>query len=457
MAAASTLPLVGCGAANTIVPPPNLGPSYGQTFMAQLNSVASIYPNASTLALMQKVAALHTVTPEQLEICWSLLGSYANMPDVPQPTTPISFPADHALHPAASIEWYYFTLSLPLSNGGVVSVVCNFFRKSLAPASLAPWASGLLGRSICSTSIGVTIEMPGASGTHYSWPVQTYFGNDPAVRFTASPFFWSLGKQSISGTANVFPLHIHLEDPGDSSQGRPPVVIDVDSAATNPLFLQGVNGYVGSPGTVGYDYYSWPQQLTTGTVTIAGTPYSVSNGLTWMDHQWGGNNPITSGPAEPWTGWSWFECQFQGNRSLTFSNTHGALPGGRDTPAQGFGTYVDDSVLPVVSELFLSNLQVTGYTTSSATGVVYPSTWTAQIIATSPIPINLQVSPVTNLKPQALWMGGLTEYAEAAGPVTAIGTIGGQQVSLSGVGYCESVGFEDPTAADARRIAFLQS
>jgi predicted secreted hydrolase len=288
--------------------------------------------------------------------------------------------------------------------------------------------------------------------------VQTYFGNDPAVRFTASPLFWSLGKQSIAGGTNVFPLHIHLEDPGDASQGRPPVVIDVDSAATNPLFLQGVNGFVGAPGTVGYNYYSWPQQLTTGTVTIGGTPYSVSNGLTWMDHQWGGGNPSTSGPATPWTGWSWFECQFQGNRSLTFSNTHGALPpSGIDTPAQGFGTYVDDSAVPVVSELFLSNLQIGSYATSAATGVVYPSAWTAQVIATTPVPISLQVSPVVNLKPQALWMGGMTEYAEAAGTVTAIGTIGGQPVSLTGVAYCESVGFEDPTAANARRISFLQS
>lgn len=458
MAAASTLPLVACGGGSALTTPlPNSPQTYGRTFTAQLNSVASIYPDPTTFALMQKVAASNTVTPAELEVCWSLLGGYGNMPNVPTAATQLSFPADHALHPDATIEWYYFTLSLPVAGGGVVSVICNFFRKALAPASLAPWATGLLGRSICSTSIGVTLELPGAPAAQYSWPVQTWFGNDPAVKFTASPLSWSLGKQSISGGANVFPLHIHLEDPGDASQGRPPVVIDVDSAATNPFFLQGINGFVGALGTIGWEYYSWPQQATTGTVTVGGTPYAVSNGLTWMDHQWGGGNPATSGPATPWNGWSWFEFQFQGNKSLTFSNTHGALPGGIDTPAQGFGTYVDSSANPVVSELFLSNLQIGSYTKSLATGVSIPSSWSAQLIAATPVPISLQVTPVANVKPQALWMGGLTEYAEAAATVTATGTIGGQAVSLTGVGYCESVGFEDPAAANARRISFLQS
>lgn len=279
-----------------------------------------------------------------------------------------------------------------------------------------------------------------------------------------APFRAALGAQSITGTGDVFPAHLHFEDAGDAGSGRPPVVIDVDCAATNPLFLQGLAGYegtAGKPQTVGYYYYSWPQQQTSGTVTIDGTSYVVAGGLTWMDHQWGGNVPVTSGPISTWSGWSWFEFQFEGNRSLTLTNTHGPIPGGTVTPNPGFGTYIDESA--GVTELVGATLTVTGYTPSPSTTAQYPSGW--QLLVGGPLVagvgpqgvIQLSVTPVAAVKPQALWMGGQVEYAEAAVSVTAVGTIAGTPVSLSGVGYCESVGFEDPALANARALAILPS
>lgn len=430
-----------------------LGPSYAKAFLAQLNSIASPAPTAAQLALMKQIATSPNVTPEQLEACWSLLGNQANMPTMPRPSTTLSFPLDHSLHPDASIEWYYFTLSLPLNGGGTVSVVCNFFRKTLAPSSLAPWATGLLGRSICSTSVGITIEMPGQAGKHYSWPVKAYFGNDTQnVTFTGSPFHWSLGKQSISGTNNVFPLHIHLEDPGDGS--RPPIVIDVDAAATNPFFLQGLKGYVGDDSTTGYEYYSWPQQRTTGTVTIQGTSYNVADGLTWMDHQWGGSAPTN---PNGWGGWSWFEFQLEGNRALTFSATHGPIPpSGIITPVlqTAFGTYVGDGITSLVG---VGSLTLSDYVASPYTGTLYPTAWAATIAMPGATPIDLNLTIATSTKPQALWMGGLNEYAEAAASVTAVGTIGRTPVNATGVGYCETVGAQSPTEANTARMTYLQS
>jgi predicted secreted hydrolase len=461
VAAAQLLGLTGCSSGGTI-PARGVAPSkVGPLFLAQLNAVGSAYPDAATMALLRSVASANP-TPRQVEIGWNVLGAYCGtgltVPTQIPPAPALAFPADHGEHFDTEIEWRYITLSLPLSNGGLVSVIANFFRKAVVPAANAPGVAPL-NRQIYSTSIAVTIEMPGVPGVHYAFPNQTFAPVDGTVTVTNNPFSMTVGLNGLFGTSAVFPLHAHIEDPGDPSVGRPPIVVDVDCAASNPLFLQGLSGYVGpstKPGevpSVGYYYYSWPQQATTGTVTIAGTSYAVTNGLAWLDHQWGGAPaPAAGSPAFSWSGWCWFEFQLDGNRSLTLSAPHGPIVGGV-LPASnpGFGTYVaaDGS-----SRLFGVSLSVGAYVTSPATGARYPSDWTILIAGTG---IDLLVKPVVTVQPQIMMMGSSAEYSEANGTVTAIGIIDGAGVAMSGVGYCEGVGFEDPAARQARDIGELKS
>jgi hypothetical protein len=54
-------------------------------------------------------------------------------------------------------------------------------------------------------------------------------------------------------------------------------------------------------------------------------------------------------------------------------------------------------------------------------------------------------------------MAQLTEYTEAAATVTAIGMVNGLPVEMSGVGYCEGVGFEDPDSVNTRCKAWLRA
>ncbi len=430
----------------------------GKIFGAHLNSITN-YPDAAVFRLLKATAASTNATPQQIEVAWALLGTYAWVPDVPTPippSSPLSFPSDHGEHFNTMIEWRYFTLSLPLANGGLVSVIANFFRKALVSSATLPSVSPLA-RQIYSTSIGMTVEMPGMAGVHYAWPTTSFAGADAAVEVSNAPFRMMLGKNSILGSTDVFPLHIHVEDAGDSSVGRPPLLVDVNCDATNPFFYQGVNGYVGpqvKPGetpSVGWYYYSWPQQKTTGTVKIADAQYSVNNGVCWMDHQWGGNGPPPGGPAYSWSGWCWFEFQFDGNRSLTLSNPHGPIVGGVLPPNNpGFGTFVDSGTSTLVGAV----LQVGAYVQSVNTGGRYPSDWTIEVTGTG---VHLFVKPVVHVEPQTLWMGTLAEYSEANASVTAVGTINGRAVSLSGVGYCEGVGFEDPAKRVTRNVAFLQA
>jgi predicted secreted hydrolase len=456
-AAAPLLGLAGCGrGVNVVQARPNS--DVGRIFGSNLNAITN-YPDATVFNLLKATAALPNASAQQIEVAWQLLGTYAAMPTVATPIPPaaaLSFPADHGEHSDTTIEWRYFTLSLPLANGGLVSVIANFFRKALVSSATLPSVPAL-SRQLYSTSIGVTIEMPGQQGVHYAWPTTSFAGVDGTVTVGNAPFRMVLGKNAIVGGADVFPVHVHVEDAGDASVGRPPVTVDVDCAATNPFFYQGTNGYVGDPVKpgeipgVGWYYYSWPQQATTGTVTIAGTQYAVNNGLCWMDHQWGGNAPPTSGPAYSWSGWCWFEFQFTGNRSLTLANPHGPIVGGV-LPANnpGFGTYVENGSSTQIGAL----LQVGAYVQSPNTTGRYPSDWTLEISGTG---VALLVKPVVKVEPQTLWMGTLAEYSEANASVTATGIINGQAVNLSGVGYCEGVGFEDPANRVARDVAFLQT
>lgn len=462
--AAAAVPLIGlagCAGGSSIVPVRAPRSDVGKIFAANLNTITN-YPDPAIFSLLKQTAALPNPTAQQIEVALDLLGAYGAMPNVPTPippAAPLSFPADHGEHFDSTIEWRYFTLSLPLPNGGVVSVMANFFRKALVSSATLPSVPAL-SRQLYSTSIGVTIEMPGQPGVHYALPTTSFAGVDGTVTVGNSPFQMILGKNSIMGSGTgVFPLHIHVEDGGDASVGRPPISVDVDCAATNPFFFQGVNGYVGpnvKPGelpSIGWYYYSWENQKTTGSVSIGGTQYAVTNGTCWMDHQWGGSPMPASGPAHSWDGWCWFEFQFDGNRALTFANPHGPVPGGILPPNMpGFGCYVDATAKPT---LVFAQLNVASYVQSPNTTGRYPSSWAADI--TDGAGIALHIVPTVNVEPQTLWMGSLTEYSEASATVIATGTVGGLPVSMTGVGYCEGVGFEDSTNRIAREVAFLQA
>ena len=151
-----------------------------------------------------------------------------------------------------------------------------------------------------------------------------------------------------------------------------------------------------------------------------------------------------------------FEFQFTNGTSLTLTNSHGPLVGGIDTPEPGFGTLINpDGSTELVYNTGLSILR---YTPSVNTSASYPSAWKLNVGTGLGNPINLQVVPVSDVSQQAMWMGAQVEYAEAAAAVTATGTINGKDVgTLAGVGYCESVGFENNVLLAKRQVAYLQA
>jgi predicted secreted hydrolase len=293
--------------------------------------------------------------------------------------------------------------------------------------------------------------MPGVEPTHHAFPVVTLAPIEGGVKFANDPFRLRVGKNSIDGSSDIFPLSLHVEGLGDSLAGRPEIEIDVDCAASNPLFLQGENGYVGTGTSSGpaWYYYSWANQKTTGSVKIDNQCYKVASGVAWMDHQWGGwPVPPTSTKPVGGGGWCWFEFQFDdGDRALTLATPHnGTIPPAAFT----FGVYVEGKS----SRLVEATLDVAKYAKSPETDANYPTEWRIFVNSNG---IELKLDVTTVCEQQALWQGGLTEYAEAASTVKATGSIDGKAVVLEGVGYCESVGLEDPVEVDTRRKMWLLS
>ncbi|KAF8861853.1 hypothetical protein BDZ45DRAFT_799752 [Acephala macrosclerotiorum] len=127
--------------------------------------------------------------------------------------------------------------------------------------------------------------------------------------------------------------------------------------------------------------------------------------------------------------------------------THGSFINGKLPPSNpGYETYVWGEGADQKPVVVAITLEVTEYVPSNVTTTLYPPAWTinAKMIIPRTIPIDVKIVATTDTPQQFLWQGGLTDYAEAASILTATGSIDGKEVVLKGVGYCESVGFENP-------------
>ena len=277
----------------------------GKVFLSFVDTIKGFH-DPSILALIKQVAS-SSPSPTDIEAAYGLLGAWTSTGlTLPRPIPPapaLHFPADHGEHWDVPIEWHYITLSLNLECGGRVSAVFIIFRKAIATHASSPKRTTNLDRQIFSTSLGITIEMPGAPAVQHAFPVITHAPIEGGVKYGNNPFHLAVGKNSFNGSVDMFPLCVHIEIPGDSLVGRPTIDIDVDCSATNPLFLQGSDGFVGAPGVPSFYYYSWPNQSTTGSVKIDEHRHVVTSGLTWMDHQWGGWDVPTSPTKLGGGGW----------------------------------------------------------------------------------------------------------------------------------------------------------
>lgn len=247
-----------------------------------------------------------TANPTQfMNLIQSLLGKASNIGSetIPfnktKPDYSLNFPEDHRIHGSMGSEWYWLACHLDVTDQnnkkGKLSVLDTMQKnRSMGTAIQAKynWTE----EQVCVTCniATVTVKMEANDETSYyrrnlneQWPLK---GGISSFSSVGEPFSFNVGADSLTGTKNVLPLKLVVND-GDNMQIDLTFNNSEDLNVQTSFFRQGDpidfgNGGTGitpipTPGI----YYSWPQVIVTGKVTVAGNTYTVNSGIGWIDHQ----------------------------------------------------------------------------------------------------------------------------------------------------------------------------
>ncbi len=329
----------------------------------------------------------------------------------------IEFPRDLGAHPDFRSEWWYYTGNLSTAEGRDFGYELTFFRQALTPDT-----------------------QPTNPQSHWRNP-QIYFAHfaisDIADRTFHFKERFSRNAIDLSG-AQSNPYRVWLEDWSAESipnttiptvhlqASTPDTAIDLQVQQTRPPVLQGDRGLSikgKGEGNASY-YYSIVQQPTTGTLTLAGKPYTVT-GTTWKDHEYS-----TSALDAGTIGWNWFSAQFDDGSALMLYILRDEQ---NHTLATSAGTYItaDNQTQRLTADDWTINAIDTW--TSPTRKATYPTQWTIAIPR-----LNLNLTAKALIPNQEL-ATQTTTYWEGA-----VGFTGTQQAQpLNGKGYVELTGYAD--------------
>ena len=308
-------------------------------------------PNYDTL--YNAATELDTVeNPTQhINIIQSLLGSANNIGSETisftnkgkDPEYSLKFPKDHSIHGTMGSEWYWLACHLNVldEHGKKAKLsVLDTMQKNRSVGTDVQAKYNWTDEEVAVTCniATVTVKMEDNDETSYyrrntneQWPLK---GGKSSFSKEGEPFSFEVGKDSLKGSLDVLPLQLVVDDPGN---------MKIDITLTNAYFLntetsffkQGMptkNGGTGitplpTPGI----YYSWPQLEVTGTITVGGKKYTVVSGNGWIDHQLmspsilnndGKPNPKLfekTSTNSPLNGWIWQYFNLENNTSFTGS------------------------------------------------------------------------------------------------------------------------------------------
>jgi predicted secreted hydrolase len=219
--------------------------------------------------------------------------------------TGIRFPRDHFGHPAASIEWWYFTALVRDATGTPYSV---FFTLFSSQGTLVPVAQvrNLRTGALVGHSEQLALERVSPSSLDVR-------AGGARLRYEPGSNDWVF---SASGLAFAIRLHQHPVK-AYALNGSGTGVINQSLAGTS-------------------HYYSGTRMLATGTLHAAGKRIALT-GESWLDHQWGSyrDDPRAFN-------WDWFSCRFDDRTELMLYQFRNRVTG---RPLERFrsGTYVTSS------------------------------------------------------------------------------------------------------------------
>jgi hypothetical protein len=358
----------------------DVGPTvrdYLLTVRSAVNEIKN--PNTGQPVQIPDFATIHaaagqldsTPYPEDfMFVIQSLLGRASSVDmDIPASTYTPSFPLDHHPHASMGVEWYWLGCHMSVTdrhgNAGRISVLLVMAKTravGLAAQKAAGWTDQEV--TLACNVVTVTVDMgPGERAIHRRSRNLQWQLKGGVVNFSVpgQDFLFQCGPDSLRGSADVMPLavvvndgtHMAIDltlrhgeglDPGTAFflQGPPTIGAPITAGGTGvtPLPTPGI-------------YYSWPQLVVDGAITIDGETYTITSGSGWLDHQLMmsslKNPPATLDPnpvhpvpfledPRPYNGWVWQFYNLDNGQAFTGA---GFIVGEMtDTPSMVYGYFL---------------------------------------------------------------------------------------------------------------------
>lgn len=311
----------------------------------------------------------------------------------------LQFPRDHGAHPAAAVEWWYYTGHLEAPDGATYGFQLTFFR--VRDLHLAHFAWTDVARRTFVYDEKTHLGLPGIAGAAEG-------------RLDVSNEDWFARDQN-----GVVRLAAGMPDLGDLALTLTPSKAPV------------ANGEAGlsrkGPGENEYSHYvSITRFAAAGTLARGSAPPLRLSGTAWFDHEWG-PGALPAGAA----GWDWFALQLSDGSELMLYRLR--LAGGGASPFSG-GTFVPASDPPRTIPWSDVALSPRSTWTSPRSKATYPAVWS---LAVKSLGLETTITPL--VADQELRTEKSTGVTYWEGACRIEGKRGG--IPISGRAYVEMTGY----------------
>jgi predicted secreted hydrolase len=237
------------------------------------------------------------------------LAAWATTEPAVSSTRTLVFPRDFGAHPATRTEWWYATGWLAGAAAGAAAAppACGFqvtfFRSSTEVDAAHP--SRFAASQLIFAHAAVT-DLARGRLRHDQRIARSGFGIAGADEADTGVALrgWRL-QRSGAADASRYQAQIASDSAGFG--------FDLQLATTQPLLLQGVQGFSrkGPQPAQASHYYSQPQLDVSGTLRLDGTAQAV-RGRAWLDHEW--SDALLDPQA---VGWDWIGMNLADGSALT--------------------------------------------------------------------------------------------------------------------------------------------
>ena len=334
--------------------------------------------------------------------------------EVALPGRVLSFPRDHAAHPAFQTEWWYYTGHLRTADGEEYGYQLTFFQRRVDEGS---WLSG-----------------PSQWSPQHLYMAHFAISDKQRKRLI---FAEKINRPTL-GIAGADEERLRVWNDDWRAELLGPyhhLQAATDEFAMNLILLpekgpvlhgiDGVSQKGAAKGNASH-YYSFTRLRTDGVLQVRGVAKEVT-GMSWMDHEFG------SSQLEPTqVGWDWFSVQLD-NRTELMVYLLRHEDGRIDPHSSGTLVQPDGQAEHLRKEMF--EVVALDKWTSPRSGATYPQGWELRIPKAG---LNLRITPA--FPDQELDTKSSTRVVYWEGKVVVAGIYNG--LTVGGAGYVELVGYK---------------